>query len=89
MVRAHRQWQVAVAAAALAAVGLAACGEGGDPSAGSAVTTAGNPRAAAAAAPGSAIPAVTVLDVGSGDEFALGSIVPSERPVLVWFWAPH
>jgi hypothetical protein len=35
------------------------------------------------------IPAVTVRDVASGDEFALGSIVPSERPVLVWFWAPH
>lgn len=95
MVRARRQWHVAVAVATLAALGLVACGGGGGSgSAGSGAPTAEAPRGAGPPAPGtaprtSAIPEVTVLDVTSGDEFALGSIVPSERPVLVWFWAPH
>jgi hypothetical protein len=91
MVGARRQWHVAVAVAALAALGLVACGGGGGGgSAGSGAAPAEAPRGAGPPAPGtSAIPEVTVLDVASGDEFALGSIVPSERPVLVWFWAPH
>jgi hypothetical protein len=95
MVRTRRQWQVAVVVAALAALGLVACGGGGGGgSAGSGAAPAEQPRAAGPPAPGtvpqtSAIPDVSVLEVASGDEFSLGSIVPSERPVLVWFWAPH
>ena len=35
------------------------------------------------------IPQVTVLDVATGDEVALASLAPSDRPILLWMWAPH
>ena len=96
MVRGRRRWHTMVAVSALAALGLVACGGGGNGPAGRPAAPTGNPQAAGPVAPGaqpdpgtSDIPAVTVRDVASGDEFALGSVVPSERPVLVWFWAPH
>ena len=96
MVATRRRWHAVMAVATLAALGLVACGGGGDRSDGRGAAPAEQPRAAGPEAPKpeaaertSAIPQVTVLDVPSGDEFALGSIVPSDRPVLVWFWAPH
>jgi len=94
MVRPHQPWSVA-AVVALGALGFVACGGGGDgSSAGREAASAEQQPAADPPAPGqaprgSAIPDVTVLDVASGGEFALGSVVPSDRPVLVWFWAPH
>jgi thiol-disulfide isomerase/thioredoxin len=35
------------------------------------------------------VPSVDVLDVRSGDRLDLQSVVPSDRPVLLWAWAPH
>jgi hypothetical protein len=35
------------------------------------------------------VPEVSLTDVASGEEVSLASLVPSERPVLFWFWAPH
>ncbi len=69
---------------ALAAV-AAGCGSGPD---------GGGPVAAAPAAEGSGqaaglLPELTVTDVGAGTEVALTSLVPADRPVLLWFWAPH
>ena len=90
MVRLHRRWSVAAAVVALAALGLVACSGGGDgPSAEREASFGEQPPAPGPPARASAIPDVTVLDVASGGEFALGSVVPSDRPVLVWFWAPH
>lgn len=88
MGRPLRRWQAAVAVGALAALGLVACGGGGGSAEGSGgpAERAAGPEAPREAERGSYIPEVTV---SSGNEFALGSLVPSDRPVLVWFWAPH
>jgi hypothetical protein len=37
----------------------------------------------------SVLPAIEVLDVASGTSVDLGSLVPADRPTLLWFWAPH
>jgi len=83
---------------ALVVLSLVACGgDGGSGSAQSPTSTAAPTQPSAtqppapppeAAPPPSAIPDITVRDVASGAEFALGSLVPSDRPLLVWFWAP-
>lgn len=39
--------------------------------------------------PDSLVPAVDVVDVRTGDTVNLASIVPSDKPVLLWAWAPH
>lgn len=84
-----------MAVGAVAMAGLVACGGGaGEDSAGRGSTqsesTPTGPEAPGGASEGtSAIPDLTVLDVASGGEFALGSLIPADRPVLVWFWAPH
>lgn len=38
---------------------------------------------------GSALPDVVVNDVGAGGEISLQTLAPSDRPTLLWFWAPH
>lgn len=35
------------------------------------------------------VPELDVLNVGTGDTVDLGSLVPAQRPILLWFWAPH
>jgi len=42
-----------------------------------------------AVSPDSLVPAVDVVDVRTGDTVNLGSVVPSDKPVLLWAWAPH
>lgn len=34
------------------------------------------------------LPDVTVVDLAGG-EFRLASLAPSDRPIVLWFWAPH
>lgn len=96
MPRPRRRWRSAVAVGALALSGLVACGGGGSGSTGSGAPPAEQPRTtkteAPTAEPGdqkSAVPDVQVMDLASGKEFALASVVPSDKPVLVWFWTPH
>ncbi len=36
-----------------------------------------------------ALPAVDVVDVTTGEQINLQSLAPSNRPLLLWFWAPH
>ncbi|NNK91834.1 MAG: hypothetical protein HKO87_05320 [Acidimicrobiia bacterium] len=63
------------------AVVAAACG-GGDGSS----DAAGPPEEI----PGvGALPAVEVLDVATGDSVDVSTLLPSDKPLLVWFWAPH
>lgn len=38
---------------------------------------------------GGDLPSVEVVNVATGQEFDFASLVPAERPLLVWFWAPH
>lgn len=40
-------------------------------------------------APDSLVPSVDVTDVRSGATVDLASILPSDKPVLLWAWAPH
>jgi hypothetical protein len=30
-----------------------------------------------------------VVDVATGGTVALASLLPADKPVLVWMWAPH
>jgi len=43
------------------------------------------------ASPGSGgnLPDVSVTNVGSGESVGLRSLLPGDRPLLVWFWAPY
>ncbi len=94
-----------VAITLLAACGSVASGEGSPDSAVEPVAAAASapaapesPSAAAqgpvatdlpAVSPDSLVPAVDVVDVRTGDTVNLGSVVPSDKPVLLWAWAPH
>lgn len=42
-----------------------------------------------AAGDGPFLPTVTVWDLGGKQWVQLADFLPAERPVLVWFWAPH
>lgn len=35
------------------------------------------------------LPEVTVWDVGEKEWVQLANFLPADKPVLVWFWAPH
>lgn len=70
-----------------AALALSACG-GDNPSAGPAPAGGGSGSSAAAQG-ASPLPAVDVVDVSSGDTVALASLLPADKPTLVWMWAPH
>lgn len=72
-----------VAGVLLAGVLAAGCG-----SAAEEAGPASNPDGAEQAE-GSVVPEVAVLDVPTGDEIQLTSLVDSDRPTLLWMWAPH
>ncbi len=61
-------------------LGLAACGGSSSQSSGNAPpTTPANVK----------LPAVEVQNSGTGETVNFASILPAEKPVLFWFWAPH
>lgn len=91
-----------VAAVLAGGLTLAACGGGGGASApvgadGATITLptpADGPipelPVSAEAAAGSPLPEVTVRRInGEGGFVQLKNALPSDRPLLVWFWAPH
>jgi hypothetical protein len=65
---------------------LAACGGSSTPA-----TDTGARPDLAPADPASAalLPAVTVWDVGESEWVQLADYLPSDRPLLLWFYAPH
>ncbi len=71
---------------ALAVAGVlvvaASCGTG------TSVLRAAPPVGVAPAADAPTLPAVTVKDVAGGPDVNLTSLVPSNKLLLVWFWAP-
>lgn len=81
--------------ALIALVGLvaAACGDGATESA--STTRDGSPQAttepvgSAAPASDSILPAVEVIEVTSEERVDVASLVPNDKPILLWFWAPH
>jgi len=93
---AARRSRVLVGIVALSAVLAAACAGTADPPPAAAPAApadpppapADPPPAPAAAGP-NALPQVSVVDVASGDSIVLSSLAPADRPILVWFWAPH
>jgi thiol-disulfide isomerase/thioredoxin len=85
-------------AVALAALVLSACSAGVDstPPAAAPVVAATPtpigpvaPDAGAELSPQSVIPDVDVLDVATGVTVSLPRSVASDKPVLLWAWAPH
>ena len=36
-----------------------------------------------------ALPAVEVLDVANGDTVDVSTLLPADKPLLLWCWAPH
>ncbi|MEJ7799609.1 MAG: hypothetical protein WKF60_03765 [Ilumatobacter sp.] len=71
-----------VACAAIGLMALSACGSGSD---------AAHPISSAIDSNSgvSPLPAIEVDDVTGDRRVALDAFVPSDRPTLVWFWAPH
>lgn len=85
-----------LAVATLLALGAAACADGGDTPAASPTeapaTQAPAPEPApesAAPAPASDLPSVDLVNVDTGATINLASFAPSDRPLVLWFWAPH
>lgn len=79
----RRTLQVAaLAGLGLLSAGLVGCGAD-EPAEGA---TAGAVDGTAEAA---GLPPVSVLDLASGDQVALSSYLPADRPVLVWMWSPY
>lgn len=71
----------------------AACGDSGDDAAAPSGPDPadGQAQPAGPAAPGAdgPLPAVDVVDVASGATVSLTDFNTGQRPLLVWFWAPH
>ncbi len=83
---------------ALLALVASACGGGSSTDAGApaeAGSTAADSAAVAAAGnidilePNDDVRLLEVLDVTNGEPTTLASTVDGDRPVLLWFWAPH
>lgn len=47
------------------------------------------PAAPAGDRSASILPSVEMSDVARGTTVDLASLIPAQRPVLLWFWAPH
>jgi len=71
-----------VTCAAIGLMALSACGSG---------SGAGRPTSSASDSNSrvSPLPAIEVDDVTGDRRVALDAFIPSDRPTLVWFWAPH
>ena len=89
-----------VAAALTGALLVAACGGGDDSESGSDSGTAAGgtelpaPPDETSVDPASdtatnVLPDVVVDDVGAGNKINLRNVSPSEKPVLLWMYAPH
>jgi thiol-disulfide isomerase/thioredoxin len=76
-------------AAPEAAPAAAVASAGAEPDSASAASQGPAASDIPAVSPDSLVPAVDVVDVRTGDTVNLGSVVPSDKPVLLWAWAPH
>lgn len=76
-----------VACATMGLLALSACGSGTDP--GLPTSSAIDSNSIDSNSGVSPLPAIEVDDVTGDRRVALDAFVPSDRPTLVWFWAPH
>ncbi len=76
---------IALLITAVAALALTACGSQTDSPSDGTSTAAAN---AGAPQKGPPLPDVNVLDLAGG-ELSVADLAGGDRPVLVWFWAPH
>ena len=85
-----RRYPVMVAAFAIT---LAACGStSSQPTSTASRSTPSTPSTSAPAptpTSTSALPDVDVFDVATGDTVSFSALAPAEKPILLWFWAPH
>jgi thiol-disulfide isomerase/thioredoxin len=79
----RRARRVVLGLAASTALVASAC------STASSVETGERPDLPVAPAASDVLPAVTVWDVGAQEWVQFANLLPSDRPLLVWFWAPH
>lgn len=96
----HVRPALAVAALTIAALAFAGCG-GNAPTSGDAAPTptvaspavGGDPTptstGAADATGSSIVPPVDVIDVSTGRSVALRTTIATDKPTLIWMWAPH
>ena len=81
----------------LGSLALTACGEDGSDSSFSPTTepasaqesTSSEGAGLSEGVAGAALPTVELVSVANGEPTDLASLVPSELPILAWFWAPH
>ncbi len=52
-------------------------------------TPPGAPAPPPTSGPNGALPSLPVYDVATGAKVDLARVPPPDRPMLVWFWAPH
>lgn len=69
--------------ALIALVCLVAAGCGGDAGSGSDAAGGGG------TAKPTQLPAVSVADLGTGQDVSLRTLTAADKPLLVWFWAPY
>ena len=74
-----------LAALSVLVMSLAACGGGGEGTRSERSTR----EQAKPATRRVVLPDVKVRDVATGEALSLASLLPSDRPLLAWFWAPH
>jgi len=78
---------VTVAGVAIAAA-LVSSACGGDGSSAGPATAGGTSGPGVAVEGAGPLPAVDVVDVTSGETVNLGSLLPADKPTLVWMWSP-
>lgn len=77
--------RVAAGLVVAGALFVTGCGDDSSGSGGqaAAVDEGGSPLAA------EAVSTLPLINVADGAEVALGDVAASDRPTLLWFWAPH
>ena len=83
MIATNRRWQQRAIALVVSAIFIGACGTS------TKTGTAAGGRDEPAGSVAFVMPAVNVLDVATGAKVPFGQLSPSEKPLLLWFWAPH
>ncbi len=71
----------------VAALGLAACG-GGESARGESASASPASGESAGAVSENPLPVVDVIDLATGEPTPLAALLPADKPLLVWFWAP-
>ena len=74
---------------AIVALAAAACGSDDAATTAEPASTGTDAAADAPAGASGDVPALDMIDVYTGDTVNLQSLVSSQTPLLLWFWAPH